>query len=170
MKRTLVTLGLIVTGLTLLRVGVEACGDKSLSLGGVRLERARVAMYPASILVFAQPNSRMAAAARELKLQQKLREVGYTYQEVMSWADAEAALASGKFNVVMADVAGHSELERLQSSPARPVVVPVAYKLTKTEANQAAKQYRFLVKAPSTSTQYLSTIGDAVRSRSKARE
>jgi len=171
MKRTFAALGVIVAGLKLFRAGVEACGDKSLSIGGVRLERARAARYPASILILSQPNSRMPAAARELKLQYTLQEVGYTYREVTSVADAEAALASGQFNIVMADVTDESDLQqRLQGSPSRPVVVAVAYKLTKTETSQAQKQYRFLVKAPSTSKQYLNTIAEAVRSRPSVRQ
>ena len=170
MKRTLVAVGVIVAGLMVFRAAVEACGDKSLSSGGVRLERARAKQYPASILIVAQPDSHMTAAARELKLLHTLEQVGYTYREVTSWADAETALASGQFNVVMADLTYGSDLQqRFASSPSRPVIVPVAYKMTKTETSLATKQYRFLVKAPSTSNQYLSTIADAVRSRSSAR-
>ena len=171
MKRTIAALGVIVAGLMVFRTGVEACGDKSLSAGGIRFERARAARYPASILILAQPNSRMPAAARELKLQHTLQQVGYTYREVTSWSDAEAALASGQFNVVMVDVAEGLDLQqRVKASPSQPVVVPVAYGLTKAETTQAARQYRFLVKAPSRSAQYLSTIADAVRSKSTVRQ
>jgi hypothetical protein len=171
MKRTFVALGVIVAGLMVCRAGVEACGDKSLSAGGIRFERARVARYPASILILAQPNSRVSAAARELKLQHTLQEVGYTYREVTSWAEADAALASGRFNVVMADLAEGTDLQqRVKASPSQPVVVPIAYGLTKAETTQAAKRYRFLVKAPSRSAQYLSTIADAVRSRASVRQ
>ena len=171
MKHTFVALGVIVAGLIGFRTGLEACGDKSLSAGGIRFERARVARYPASILIVAQPNSRMPAAARELKLLQTLQEVGYTYREVTSRADADVALASGQFNVVMVDLAEGTDLQqRVKASPSQPVVVPIAYGLTKAETKQAAKQYRFLVKAPSRSAQYLSTIADAVRSRSSVRQ
>ena len=171
MRRTFMALGVIVAGLLAFRAGVEACGDKSLSAGGIRSERARLQRYPASILIVAQPNSRVPAAARELKLQQTLQEVGYTYREVTSWADADTALASGQFNVVMVDLAEGTDLQqRVKASPSQAVVVPIAYGLTKAETKQAAKQYRFLVKAPSRSAQYLSTIADAVRSRSSVRQ
>jgi PleD family two-component response regulator len=169
MKRNIVAALLVVVGLLALRATVHACGDKSLSLGGIRSQRALAAKYPASILIYAQPNSRVSAATRELNLQRAFQEVGYSYREVASWSDAEAALASGRFNVVMADLADGTELqERLKSSPARPVVIPIAYRLTKSETTQAKKQYRFLVKAPSQSAQYLNTIADAVRSRAAA--
>jgi CheY-like chemotaxis protein len=166
MTRTVVAWVMVAVGAGALHPVLDACGDKSLSAGGIRTQRALAAKYPANILIYAQPNSRTTAAVRELKLQRSLQEVGYSYREVTSLSDAEAALASGRFNIVMADLADGAELlQRLQSSPARPVVVPIAYKLTKTEATQATKQYRFVVKAPSLSAQYLSTIADAVRSR-----
>ena len=44
-------------------------------------------------------------------------------------------------------------------------MLPVAYKVTKAEASQVAKQSRFLIKAPSRAAQYLNTIVEAVRSR-----
>lgn len=170
MKRTFVAAVLVVTGLLALRATVAACGDKSLSAGGMRSQRAAwAAKYPASILIYAQPNSRMAAAARELKLQRAFQEVGYPYREVTTWSDAETALASGQFNIVLADVAEGSDVQqRVKASPSRPVVIPVAYRLTKSETNQAKRQYRFLVNAPSQSAQYLRTIADAVQSRAAA--
>ena len=52
------------------------------------------------------------------------------------------------------------------------VIVPVLYKPTKAEAAEAAKQCRFLIKAPSRAAQYLTTIAEAVclaRRRRRAR-
>lgn len=164
MKHALVALGVLVAGVTVFRVDLGACGDKSLGFRGARLERARAGQYPASILILAHPNSRMTDAAREMKLQITLKQYGYTYREVSSLADVEAALASGQYNIVMADLVDGTDLQqRVKASQA--VVVPVAYRLNKAETKQAEKQYRFLVKAPSNSTKYLSTIADAVRSR-----
>ena len=171
MKRALIATGLVVVGLLALQAVIDACGDKSLSAGGIRRQRALAAKYPASVLIYAQPNSRGTAAARELKLQRTLQDFGYTYREVASWADAEAALASGRYNVVMADFAeGADVMQRVQTSPSRPAVVAIAYQLSKSELAQAKKQYRFLVKAPSQSAQYLSTIADAVQSRTSTRQ
>ena len=164
MKGPLVSLGVLVAGLTVFHGALEACGDKSLAFRGARLERARAARNPASILILAQPNSRMADAAREMKLQPTLQQYGHTYREVSSIADAEAALASGQYHIVMADLLDGTDLQQ-RIKPSRVVVVPVAYNLSKAEAKQAEKQYRFLVKVPGNSTKYLSTIDEAVRSR-----
>jgi hypothetical protein len=147
------------------RADVDACGDKSLSAGGIRMQRAMAARYPASILIYGPPASRMSDAARELKLQVTLLQVGHKYREVATWSELQSALASGQFNIVMADFGDLADVQvRLQSSPSPPVIIPIAYKLTKTEVADAARQSRFLIKAPSRSSQYLMTIAEAVRS------
>ena len=70
-----------------------------------------------------------------------------------------------------ADVADLADLQvRLKSSPTPPVIVPIAYKLTKTEVADAARQSRFLIKAPSRSSQYLMTIAEAMRSPGSPRK
>ncbi|MBI1876252.1 MAG: hypothetical protein HYS05_20500 [Acidobacteria bacterium] len=111
----------------------------------------------------------MANATRELKLQATLLQVGHKYREVATWSELQSALASGQFNIVMVDFADLADLQtRLASSPSRPAIVPIAYKLTKPEAKEAARQCRYLINAPSRSTEYLMTIAEAVRSTSKS--
>jgi hypothetical protein len=144
---------------------LHACGDKSLAAGGIRMQRALAARYPASILIYSPSASRLPDATRELKLQETLTQVGHTYREVTTFSDLAASANSGQFNIVLADLSDVSELQQ-KLEGARVVVVPVAYKLTKAESTEAAKQCRFLIKAPSRTAQYLSTIAQAVRSRS----
>lgn len=165
MRPSLAIAGLVAAGVVALGPDVDACGDKSLSAGGIRMQRALAARYPASILIYATPNSRIAAATRELNLHQTLQQVGHKYREVATWSDLEALLDSGQFNIVLTDFAELAQVrQRLESSRSRPVVLPVAYKLTKAEASRVAKQNRFLIKAPSRAAQYLNTIVEAVRS------
>jgi hypothetical protein len=165
MRGTLVALGLVVAGLVTYRADVDACGDKSFAAGGIRMQRALAARYPASIVIYAQPSSRIAAAARELKLQQTFQQVGHKYREVTTAGDLKAALETGQFNIVMADFAELADMQqRLESLRSRPALVAVAYKLTKAETAEAARQCRFLINAPGRAAQYLSTIADAVRS------
>ena len=166
MTRLLTAVGLAAMGIVALHAGLDACGDKSLSAGGVRMQRALAARYPASILIYGT-SSRLSEATRELKLQSTLQQVGHKYREVSTWSELQSALASGQFNVVIADVSDVADLQtRLESSPSRPAIVPMAYKLTKTETAEAARQSRFLIKAPGRSSQYLTTIAEAVRSTS----
>jgi hypothetical protein len=147
---------------------VGACGDKSLSAGGIRMQRALAARYPASVLAYVPAASRLPDAARELRLYETLRQVGHTYREVTTWNELQASIAAGQFNVILADIADLPTLQQKLQSPADPVVVPIAYNLTKAEAAAAAKQTRFLIKAPGRSAQYLATIAEAVRTRSSS--
>ena len=165
MKRALAVLGLMAVGTVAWSADLGACGDKSLSAGGIRFQRALAARYPASILIYAQPNSRIEGAVRELRLPQTLEQVGHRYRQVGTWADVEAALDSGRFNIVLTDVSQLAAVQqRLTSSRSRSVVIPVGYRLTKSEEKAIANQSRFVVKAPSRASQYLDTITDAVRS------
>jgi hypothetical protein len=163
MRRALIAFVVVAVGVVAQRADLGACGDKSLSAGGIKHQKATASKYPASILIYGQPNSRISAAARELKLQSTLSQVGHTYREIGTWPEAEAALKSGRFNIVMADVALVADLkQRLAAAQSRAVVVPIVYKATKAEAD-LAKQSRFVVKAPSRAAVYLDTIADAVR-------
>jgi hypothetical protein len=170
MKRPILVFGVVAATAAMCGTDLDACGDKSLSAGGIRMQRAMAAKYPASVLIYVQPNSSMAAAARELKLQEALRESGHSYREVTSASDLDTALGSGRFNVVVTDLSNMIDVQRrIDASTSHPATVGVAYKLTKAEAKQAAKQYRFVINAPSRTAQYLSTITEAVRSASSPR-
>ena len=108
-----------------------------------------------------------ASAARELKLPETLRFIGHRYQEVTTLADLRTAIETGRYNIVLADFGAAGAVEReLGPSSARVVFVPVAYKPTKAEAREAARQQRFLIKAPSRAVEYLATIAEAVAFRS----
>ena len=166
MKRTIAAIGLAVGMLAMSGYDLSACGDKSLSAGGIRMQRALAARYPASILIYAPPASRLQGAVREMHLQEVLQAVGHKYVEVASAADLQASVATGRFNVVLADVGDVAPLQQ-QLGPSTSVsFVAVAYKLSKQETAQAAKVFRFLIKAPSYAVEFLPTIADAVRLRS----
>ena len=160
-------------GLALMTAGVlaagpdlDACGDKSLSAGGIRMQRALAARYPASVLAYIPSNSPASTAARELKLPETLRQVGHRYQEVASLDELRTSVETGQFNILVADLSEVADLERrLGASSERVVVVPVTYKLTKAETRAASAQRRFVINAPGKAVEYLTTIAQAVRSR-----
>ena len=83
---------------------LDACGDKSLSAGGIRMQRAMAARYPASVLAYVPSNSSVSAAARELKIPETLRQVGHKYHEVASLSELRASVETGRFNIIVADL------------------------------------------------------------------
>lgn len=166
MTRTLAAAGLAATLLAVSGPDLSACGDKSLSAGGIRMQRALAARYPATVVIYAPSASRVPAATHELHLQETLLKVGHKYREVSTPADLQASINTGEFNIVLADIADVPQVQQqLDSSSARVAVIAIAYKLTRPETAEAAKLCRFLIKAPSHAAQYLTTIADAVRSR-----
>ena len=168
MKRRSVAVALVTLAMLAFTPDIDACGDKSLAPGGIRWQRAMAARYPASVLAYIPPTSRLPAASRELKLPEKLREVGHTYHEVSTLAELHASVGTGQFNIVVADVTQVAEVQStLRSTSPRVVVIPIAYKLTKAEARELAKQSRFVIKVPSRAVQYLNTVAEAVRSRTE---
>ena len=157
--------GLLAIAAAVLAAGpdLNACGDKSLSAGGIRIQRALAARYPASVLAYVPANSSVAAAAHQLKLRDTLPFVGHRYREVATLAELRASIETGQFNIVLTDLGTAGDVERdLGPSSTRVVFVPVAYKLTKAQAREAEKQRRFLIKAPSRAVEYLTTIAEAV--------
>lgn len=165
MKRAYVLAGILTSAVLAFVPDADACGDKSLSVGGSRMQRAIAARDPASILLYVPSSSRLPGATRELKLQETLRGVGHKYQEVATWPELQAAVSTGQFNIIFADPADLPELRRhfLSFAP-RIAIIPVAYKLTSAEKDELAKQRGFVIKAPSRAAQYLPTIAEAVRS------
>ena len=167
MNRRLGPLVLITAGVLAAAPELDACGDKSLSAGGIRMQRATAARYPASVLAYVPSNSPASTAARELKLSETLHQVGHRYQEAANLDELRASVETGRFNILVADLAQIADLEsKLGPSSGRVVFVPVTYKLTKTEMRAASQQRRFVINAPGKAVEYLTTIAQAVRSRS----
>src|SRR4051812_6071733 len=70
-------------------VAANACGDKFLMLGrGVKFQRAYAAIYPASIVIYAQPQRHATNAIRDPRLQNELKLAGHHVAIV----ETEAAL------------------------------------------------------------------------------
>ena len=159
--------GLMVVAAAVLAAGPEldACGDKSLSAGGIRMQRALAARYPASVLAYVpvqltgfngdtRAEAAGDAAHRRAPLSRGRQperaphiDRDRTVQHRRRRSRARSLTSSGTW-------VRHQPVSSL---------VPVAYKLTKAETREAQKQRRFLINAPGRAVQYLTTIAEAVR-------
>jgi hypothetical protein len=167
MKRILTSAGLLAAALVMLGPDLQACGDKSLMAGGIRMQRAYAARYPASVLMYVPASSRLNGATGDLKIERSLLQVGHKYHEVTSWTEFQDSVASGQYNLVLADAADIADVQqRLEAASSSALVIPIAYKLTKAETKALEKECRFLIKAPSREVQYLATIHGALRANS----
>ena len=88
----------------LVATDVMACGDKFLVAGrGMRNARNFQATFPASVLVYMNPDADSANVMRDLDLQVTLEMAGHTFKVVETPADLERELASGQYDVLLVD-------------------------------------------------------------------
>ena len=143
--------------------GVWACGDKLMLVMGLRPSHMRLSR-PATILGYTRPDSPSSRLIRELQHQPAVRKAGHSFEFVEDLAKLDGALKTGKYDLVLADMAVAGELSpRLISAPTRPVVLPVAYNAAKTDQSAAQKRYHCLLKVPNGPDQYLEAIDQAMQ-------
>src|SRR5215212_633410 len=116
-------------------VAAQACGDKFLLLGrGAKFQRAYAAIYPASIVIYAQPQRSAAKAIRDPRLQQDLKLAGHRVSIVESEAALLHALTSERVDLVLTDVADADRTATAgATSTSRPTILPVMYEPTPEE-------------------------------------
>jgi hypothetical protein len=144
----------------------QGCGDKLLALGrGVRFQRAFAAAHPASLLIYNTPASR-AALTKDRELQSALKSAGHKLVAIEDSRMLQQVLASGKYDVVLADLPEVAGLtQALQSAPSHPVIVPVIYKPDKAALAAAGRQYSMVLKAPAKPVEFLAVIDELMKRR-----
>lgn len=149
------------------RTPIQACGDKFLVVGrGVRFQRAYAAIYPASIVVYAQPQRNAAKAIRDPRLQADLKAAGHRVVLVENDGALTKALESDRVDLVLTDVADADRtLTQADASPSRPAVLPVMYEPTREEARQIEARYQCRLKSSDRVERYLSAIDDKMKAR-----
>lgn len=141
-----------------------ACGDKLMLFArGAHFQQVYSSNRAVSILAYVRQNSAVPAVVSYLQPEAALKKAGHKLEAVDNPAALEEALKTGKYDVVLADVADAEGLEQLaRSARSKPVIVPVAYKPTKAQQNAAQKKFHLLLKAPNNTGQYLAAIDQAM--------
>ena len=137
----------------------SACGDKFLVPGqGPQLGQAYSSGQPGHILIFRNKGTEVAALMNE-ELEETLERVGHQVDIVENPKDLRAALSTGKYDVLLADV---SDIEALSEKEAPPVALPVVYKASWMEVTELKESYECVLNAPSRVSQVLAVIEEAV--------
>jgi len=146
---------------------VQACGDKFLLVGrGAKFHQAYAAIYPASIVVFAQPQRSAAKAIRDDKLQSDLKRAGHRVSIAENEAALTKALESEKVDLVLTDVEDADRIAKQASTaPANPRVLPVMFQPTKDEAKAIESKYQCRLTSADRADRYLAAIDDAMKAR-----
>jgi hypothetical protein len=162
MRRSLALIGLLLAGTV-----VWACGDKLMLVMGSRSSQIRP-LHPVSILAY-PGQSASATLIRGLQSEPAFRKAGYRIQLVEDSAGLDNALKAGKYDVVVTDVANANEVSQQASlATSKPVVLPVAFRVSKAEQSAAQKRYHCLLKAPGNAGSYLDAIDDAMELKLKS--
>jgi ABC-type amino acid transport substrate-binding protein len=145
------------------------CGDKLLAVGrGVRFQRAYAA-HQANLVIYSA-GAQSGTALTSAKLQTTLKRVVHNMQVVRDGAQLDAALKSGKVDVVLVDAADLTGIAReLQSASSKPVILPIFVKPSKAEFAAAQKQYTFALKAGADDFEYVAAIDEAMKLQLKNR-
>jgi hypothetical protein len=145
----------------------QACGDKFLLVGrGVSFHHAYAAIYPASIVVYAQPQRSAAKAIRDPRFQSDLKLAGHRVLFVENDAALARALESDRVDLILTDVADADRMSKqVATSSSAPAVLPVMYEPTKDEAKEVEARYHCQLKSSDRIDRYLSTIDDAMKAR-----
>ena len=150
MKRHLIVFGVIAM-LVAASADLGACGDKFLRVGRSARFRRYAAAYPATILIY-KPAHATPSGMKEFEA--LLKRAGHTPIAVESGTNISNVLATGHFDLVIADYADASRLKAdLQSVSSKPAILPILYKPSKAVESEAETQYAFLIK-PHLMTKY----------------
>ena len=122
----------------------------------------------ASILLFAEPKSSVAAALEDGNFRKDLERAGHRLRSATSKEELEAALGTGTYDLLMADYKSVPALEaEAKSAASHPTVLPTLYNPSPADLAAAEKQYRCVMKAPSKQTDYLAVVNEALAERAK---
>jgi hypothetical protein len=167
MSRQILAIVVTVAGALALVQGVAAgCGDKFVLVGGAaRINRSK---FPSRVLVLMNPASRVPAAEKEFHVEATLTAAGHKAKVVESEAEVQKALETGKYDLVLADVADVPELRKqCAASASKPAVLPLLYKPTAAELSAAEKEANCLVKPSKKSSDLLAVIDETMKDRQK---
>jgi hypothetical protein len=118
--------GVLVVMLSVGVVDMLACGDKFLIAGrGTRYQRPKDARA-ASVLIYADPASAVAASLKKARVESLLKLEGHRTTKVQTFQELSTILAGGRYDVILtADSDSANVQHLLQASPDAAIVLAV---------------------------------------------
>src|SRR5262245_44075489 len=117
---------------------LSACGEKFFFAGRlVKWADAMKAPVPGTLLVYTNPASNLPVALQQTRLDQYLKKAGHKVDVVADAAKVEAALKTGRYDVLLVSPGDMAQATRWQTNASAITISSVLYKPTK-EVRQAA--------------------------------
>lgn len=144
----------------------RACGDKFLIFGGPGFSRVDYASsYPSKVLVVKRPGE---LAVNSSKLISSLDRAGHKVKVIDSHAGLANALAEGKYDAVLVDLAdAKASASPVASAAGQPLLVTVLSEPTAAEL--AASQEFACLRTPEKATTVMKLLDDFLAERKTAR-
>ena len=142
-----------------------ACGDKFLVVSrGTRFERPAM-RHAARILVYANPISGFAKSLATAPMERTLRKAGYDPMMVISADQLDKALTGGEWDLVLADLADASDIQRRLRAGTSPRLLPVVSGGTGATVKDAKKQYGRVLKSTAKGQSLLDAVDEILSAR-----
>ncbi len=143
----------------------EACGDKTMRVKtGLRFYQTQAAKHPSTILI----HSAALPAGNAAQLREFLNKVGHRATAMDDVGSIKNSLRTSHYDLVLTNLSQASELQKqVESFTPKTVVVPVLFKLPKSEEKAAAKQYKVIVNNPRVGEDFLMAVWRVMNSQSK---
>jgi len=169
MKRLPTLVALLGSALTVAATGdALACGDKLVVVGRGLHAKGVKAPQRASILLFAEPKSSVAAALEDGNFRKDLERAGHRLRSATSKEELEAALGTGTYDLLLADLKAAPLAEsEARSAASRPTFLPTLFNPTAAELAAVGKQYHCVVKSSGEQKDYIAVINEALAERAK---
>lgn len=120
------TIGVLAVVLTFAVPDLLACGDKFLLSGRGTLNQRPKNVRSASLLIYAERTSAMAATIKKADMQKVLKLYGHPTSTVDSVQKLSASVSSGHYDVILTANAHKADVEKLvQGSPDAPTVLAI---------------------------------------------
>lgn len=163
---------LLAASLSLVTTHAFPCGDKLLVVSrGQRTAAGHNAPHRGAILLYANPGSSVSAALAGAELKKGLERAGHRVRTVTAGADLKAAVGSGSYDLVLADLRSVAEVEgEVKGAPSAPTIIPTLYDPSEADLAAAHSELHCVVKPKGSKSDYLSVVNDALTQRAKAQE
>ena len=162
----------LLVGLSVLTTNAFPCGDKLMVVSrGQRAAVGRNAPHRGAILLYANPGSSISAAMEGAELKKGLERAGHRVRTVTERADLKAAVGSGSYDLVLADLRAVTEVEGdVKGAPSAPTIIPTLYDPSESDLAAAHSELHCVVNSKGSKSDYLSVVNDALTQRAKAQE
>lgn len=167
MKRVML-LGIL--GILTLAGEALACGDKLVVVGrGMRPQRTNASPQRGALLLYASSGGSVSRILEEGRFRKEIERAGHRVRSVTTHEELHAALGTGSYDLVLADIKTVPQVEvEAKAGASKATVLPTLYNPSDAELAAAREQFQCVLgKSPNRQQDYLAVVNEALALRAK---